>query len=117
MKRRIVLYPIRHAWRKKFSYQDGRWDNESFWEPKDQKFKKPLNISKKVFIAFSKFYGKHRTYEILPKSLVPTVHIENSYANHDHYLEAFWGFFSNCKTYHFFQYFPYFLSWHIKRLD
>ncbi len=46
----------------------------TFWEPKDQKGKKLLNISKKVFfIAFSKFYDKHRNYEILSKSLVPTV--------------------------------------------
>jgi|688.fasta_scaffold725240_1 hypothetical protein len=33
--------------------------------------KKPLNISKTVFIDLSKFYATHRNSEILPKSPVP----------------------------------------------
>ncbi len=48
---------------------------------KGQKWKKPLKISKKhfflnrsqIFIALPKFYVTHRIYEILSKSLVPTV--------------------------------------------
>jgi hypothetical protein len=51
---------------------------------KGQKWKKPLKISKngflltdlQIFIALPKFYVTHRIYEILSKSLVPTVHRE-----------------------------------------